>query len=207
MEVSLIGASGMVGNALLKNLVSDERIKRVHVFARNEIAIKDPKISFHKVDFNHLEDWKHLIVGDGLFSALGTTLKAAGSKENQYKVDFTYQYEVAFAARENGVDTMVLISAKGADSRSKFFYVRMKGELEEAILKLDYKKIKILKPGFLIGDRKDKRTSEECVHSFIKYFPKLGRKLTSGIEASTVADTALKAFYSQDKSVFIDFKD
>ena len=85
-----------------------------------------------------------------LFSALGTTKKDAGSKEDQYKIDFTYQYEFAKLASDNGIDKYVLVSSIGANEKSELFYPKMKGALEEAVKKLQFKNIHIFQPPMLI---------------------------------------------------------
>ena len=102
------------------------------------------------MDFDHPEAWADELKSDVLFSCLGTTIKAAGSQEAQWKVDYTYQYEVAKAARANGVKTYVLVSAIGADVKSKFFYSRMKGALDDAVRELGFEGCFILRPPSLI---------------------------------------------------------
>jgi uncharacterized protein YbjT (DUF2867 family) len=101
------------------------------------------------------------VQGDVLFSTMGTTIKTAKTKENQYRVDFTYQYEFAKAAAENGVGAYVLVSSMGADSKSLVFYSRIKGELEEVVSKLNFRKCTIVRPSILDGDRKEKRAGEK----------------------------------------------
>ena len=109
-----------------------------------------PKLTVHVVDFDHPEAWADELKGDVLFSCLGTTIKAAGSQEAQWKVDYTYQYEVAKAARANGVKIYVLVSAIGADVKSKFFYSRMKGALDDAVQQLGFEGCFILQPPSLV---------------------------------------------------------
>src|SRR5689334_5676279 len=94
----VIGATGLVGSHLVQLLLHDDRFAVVKIFARRSTGIQHPKLQERIIDFDHPERWKHLITGDVLFSALGTTLKTAGSKEAQYKIDHTYQFNVAKAA-------------------------------------------------------------------------------------------------------------
>ena len=129
----VIGATGAVGKDLVEQLLKDDAFGSVTVFVRRPFAVEDPKLTVHVIDFDHPEPWKDLLHGDVLFSCLGTTIKAAGSQEAQWKVDYTYQYEVAKAARENGVGTYALVSSIGANPKSKIFYSRMIGALEEAV--------------------------------------------------------------------------
>lgn len=173
MKALIIGATGATGKDLLLKLIEDSHFTEVHVFGRRELNIKSDKITTHIVNFDHPEDWKHLVTGDVAFSCLGTTLKDAGSKEAQRKVDYDYQFNFAKSARENNVEDFVLVSSYGANPKSKIFYSRMKGELEEAIKNLHFNKLTIFNPGML--DRKDTdRTGEVLGARIIKFVNKLG---------------------------------
>lgn len=174
----LIGATGLIGAALLDQLLEDDDYERITILHRRSTGIKDLKLEEHIIDFNHPEKWRHLVQGDVLFSTLGTTIKTAGSKDAQYKVDFTYQYETAKAAAENKVDTYVLVSSAGANVDSKMFYPRIKGELEEAVKKLSFKSINILQPSILDGDRKEFRFGEKVglvVMKALSWIPGIGK--------------------------------
>lgn len=158
----VIGATGLVGSELIDQLISDDSYEKIKVFHRRETGWgKELKVEEYIVDFEQIEEWSHLITGDTLFSSLGTTLKTAGSKEEQYKVDFTYQFKVIKAAAMNKVKHCVLVSSIGANASSNFFYIKMKGELEEAIKPLPFYKTIIVRPAFLDGDRKEHRLGEK----------------------------------------------
>lgn len=156
----ILGATGLVGNHLLTLLLDDSRYEQVKVFVRRAVGFEHPKLTQHIIDFDHPEEWKELVTGNELFSCLGTTIKTAGSQEVQYKVDYTYQYQVAETAAEHGVFTYVLVSSYGADSRSKFFYPRIKGELDRDVRKLPFQTVRIIKPSVLVGERQEKRLGE-----------------------------------------------
>ena len=146
----VLGATGSCGKELVYSLIKNPNFDRVTIFTRNELKIRNRKLVNHSIDFSKLQEYKKLIVGDILFSALGTTLKEAGSKSNQYKVDFTYQYEFAKMASQNGVSSYSLISSAGANEKSLFFYPRIKGELEIAVTNLSFEIIRIFQPPLLI---------------------------------------------------------
>ena len=152
----VIGATGAVGRDLVEQLLKDDAFECVAVFVRRPLAVENPKLKVHIIDFDHPEQWQNLLQGDVLFSCLGTTIKAAGSQEAQWKVDYTYQYEAAKAARENGVETYALVSSIGADPKSRIFYTRMKGELEEAVKKLGFPACFILQPPSLVRKGSDR---------------------------------------------------
>lgn len=146
----ILGATGSCGKELVYSLIKNPNFDRVTIFTRNELKIRNRKLVNHSIDFSKLQEYKKLIVGDILFSALGTTLKEAGSKSNQYEVDFTYQYEFAKMASQNGVSSYSLISSAGANEKSLFFYPRIKGELEIAVTDLSFEIIRIFQPPLLI---------------------------------------------------------
>jgi len=170
----IIGATGLTGTQLVDLLINDTRFNKILVFGRRSIEIQNPKIEEHIIDFDHPEYWKDLVQGDVLFSALGTTLKAVGSQDAQYRIDYTYQYQFAVAAASNNVATYVLVSSAAANPDSVNFYMRMKGELERDIKKLPFKHIQIIQPGPLDGDRKEYRKMERLSLKTLKYFNKLG---------------------------------
>jgi uncharacterized protein YbjT (DUF2867 family) len=156
----VIGATGLIGNHLTRLLLDDDRYKRVKVFARRSTEIDHPRLEEHLVDFDDLNAWKDRIIGHELYSALGTTARQAKSKDAQYKVDVTYQFDVARDAAANAVQTYMLVSSAGADPRSNLFYPRIKGELEERVKALPFQRIAIFRPSVLVGDRPEKRSGE-----------------------------------------------
>ncbi|MDN5479568.1 MAG: NAD(P)H-binding protein [Chryseobacterium sp.] len=173
MKALVIGATGATGKDLVKQLLNDSDFDEVNIFVRKPVDVQNDKLKVHVVNFEKPEEWKDKVQGDVAFSCLGTTLKDAGSKEAQRKVDFDYQYEFAKAAKENEVDDYILVSSYGADPTSKIFYSKMKGELEEAVKQLHFTKITIFKPGML--ERKDsERTGEVLGSRIIKFANKLG---------------------------------
>ena len=173
MIALIIGATGATGKDLVHQLLQDTDCNEVHVFVRKALKINDPKLKVHIVDFEKPADWKDLVKGDVAFSCLGTTLKAAGSKEAQKKVDVDYQYNFAKSARENGVEDFILVSAYGADSNSAMFYSKIKGELEQKIKDLHFNKVTIFQPGMLERKSSD-RFGEVAGAKVIKFFNSLG---------------------------------
>lgn len=157
----IIGATGLVGEQLVRQILEHPEFSKIRIFVRRKSSLSHPKLEEHLVDFDRPESWKSLVQGDVLFSTLGTTIKTAKTKENQYRVDFTYQYEFAKAAAENGVPTYLLVSSMGANPASSVFYSRMKGELEDAVAKLSFQKLCIIRPSILDGNRQEKRAGEK----------------------------------------------
>jgi len=170
----IIGSTGMIGAELTRQLLEDNNYTEVVSFVRRASGVKHPKLTEQIVDFDKPESWKKLLKGDVLFSAMGTTIASAKTKDNQYKVDFTYQYQTAQMASDNGVTAYVLVSAAGASPRALAFYMNMKGELDEAVKRLPFKYIHIFRPGQLDGDRKENRTGERIALKLVYFFNKLG---------------------------------
>jgi uncharacterized protein YbjT (DUF2867 family) len=170
----IIGATGLTGSNLLHLLLVDLRFEKIIIFVRTSTGITHPKLEEHIVRFDQPGEWVDLVKGDVLFSAMGTTLKKAGSKAAQYAVDFTYQYAFARAAFVNEVPVYVLVSSAGADAKSLFFYMKMKGELEEAVRKLSFERTRILQPGPIDGPRAEKRSLEKAVFRVIRFLNQLG---------------------------------
>jgi len=158
---NIIGSTGLVGHQLLTQILDHPEFEKVRIFVRRASGISHPKLEEQLIDFDLPESWKHLVKGDVLFSTLGTTIKTAKTKENQYRVDYTYQYEFAKVASENGVSAYLLVSSLGANPKSSVFYSRIKGELEDAVAKLPFRKLVIIRPSILDGDRQEKRAGEK----------------------------------------------
>jgi len=198
----VIGATGLVGSSLVQLLIEDERFLAVKILARRSTEIVHPKLQEHIINFDRPEQWEHLVKGDVLFSALGTTLKTAGSKEAQYKIDHTYQFTVAKVAAENNVPVYVLISAAMANEHSKIFYTRMKGELERDIMELPFEYIHIIQPGMLVGDRKENRPFEKIGTRVLQFLNKLGiAKEQKPIHVSIVAQAMINVSFKNQKRI------
>lgn len=193
----IIGATGLVGSQVLLLLLNDERYEKVKVFHRRSTGIQHPKLEEHVIDFDHIEEWKAMLIGDELYSALGTTIKKAGSQEAQYTIDYTYQFETAQAAAENGVKRYSLVSSAGANPRSRGFYPQLKGKLDAAVEDLSFEITTILRPSFLEGDRQEDRMGESIGIRLAKIFTKIpGLSKYRPIPAETVARGMIRSLNS-----------
>lgn len=164
----VIGATGATGTQLVQQLLEHQNYQSVTVLTRRSLSIDSSKLIEHLVDFSKPKQWQDLVVGDELFSALGTTLKKAGSKAAQYEVDVTYQLNVARAAANNRVAKLILISSPNAKARARNFYLRIKGELDEQVRKLDFQHCILIKPSLIVGERADSRPAEQLAASVLK---------------------------------------
>jgi len=193
MKALLIGATGATGSDLLQLLLNDEEIKQVDIFVRRELNVKHEKLSTHIIDFDQPEQWKALVTGDILFSCLGTTLKTAGSKEAQWKIDYDYQFQFAKYAKENNVHNYVLVSAANASAKSALFYSKMKGQLEDAVKALKFLKLIIFQPPLLLREKTDRKV-EVWAAGVINIFNNLGfLKSQKPVSTKVLAAAMLKS--------------
>ncbi|MBN2348681.1 MAG: NAD-dependent epimerase/dehydratase family protein [Bacteroidales bacterium] len=196
MNVLFAGATGLTGKFLLHLLLQKKEVDKVHLLLRRSINSNHPKVAEHVIDFNSLELFSIKDRVDVVISTLGTTMKKAGSKEAFYRVDHDYIVELASWAKKNQVPTFIYISSIGASSKSFVsFYLRVKGETEEDIQKLNLDFTFVLRPSLLVGPRDEHRPLEvwsEKVFKVIK--PLMVGKLKSQmpVHASQVANAIFK---------------
>ncbi|MCG8567195.1 MAG: NAD-dependent epimerase/dehydratase family protein, partial [Desulfobacterales bacterium] len=157
----VIGATGLVGSSLVNQLAESKYFETIITITRRPVEHPSDKVVNEVVDFDQLEDHASLFKGDIFFSCLGTTLKRAGSIAAQRKVDFEYQLKAAQLAADNGVGHYLLVSSSGATPKSRSPYMKMKGELEEAVKSLEFKRISIFQPSVLLGQRNEFRLGEK----------------------------------------------
>jgi uncharacterized protein YbjT (DUF2867 family) len=156
----LFGSSGLVGGHLLNQLIKDTNYSKIKLFVRSDPEISDLKVEIIKTDFNNLENHKEDIKGDDCFFCIGTTKKNSPNKDEYKKVELDIPREIAKIAKSNLVNSFIFVSALYANPKSSGDYVRFKGLVEEELKELNFPKLGIMRPSFLIGNRKEKRTSE-----------------------------------------------
>ena len=201
LKAIVLGATGATGQELVNLLLNDPNFSKVTIFVRKKPRIKHEKLTTYEIDFSRLNEYKGLINGDVIFSALGTTLSQAGSKTQQYLVDFNYQYEFAKIGSENKVIHYSLVSSVGANIKSPFFYTKTKGALEEAVKKLGFNNIYIFQPPFLIRQSNLIRPGEKRALKILKLLNKIGiLKSQKPISVSDLAQKMINEIKS-DKTV------
>jgi uncharacterized protein YbjT (DUF2867 family) len=198
----LVGATGLVGSRLLELLLQDPAYGEVHVLARRSTGIAHPKLRERVVDFERL-DRAAMPAVDDVFCCLGTTIKAAGSREKFRSVDYTAVLDVARLALAAGARQYLLISAMGANPSSGMFYNRVKGEVEDAVSKVGYRKVCIFRPSFLAGDRKENRPGERFALAVLKPFTLLIPKRYRPVADVAVAGAMIDAAKREEAGVHI----
>ena len=190
--VALAGATGLVGRAILEGLLADDSVTAIHTLGRREPGILHPKLTPHVVDFAALQPLPPI---DEVYLALGTTIKAAGSQDAFRAVDFDANLAVANVGLAAGARRAGVVSAMGADAKSRIFYNRVKGELEEALERLAFDGLVIARPSLLVGDREalgqPKRTGERLATALSKLLGPLIPANYRPIPAGSVARALL----------------
>ncbi|MDC1386408.1 hypothetical protein N8384_03310 [Candidatus Thioglobus sp.] len=162
----IAGSTGLIGGNVIKVLSSKKQ--SAIALTRRSIPNLPPNITEMIIEFDTFEKNGSLPSCNNVFICLGTTIKTAGSKENFRKVDIDYCLSIARKAKESGAETLSLISSIGANSSSKNFYLRTKGELEDSIQSLGFSTVNIFRPSFLVGERSEKRLAEKIAINLAK---------------------------------------
>ena len=167
MSISIVaGSTGLIGRNVIEALSNTNQ--SVVALTRRSISNLPHNITELIIDFDAFEKHGSLPPCSNVFICLGTTIKTAGSKENFRKVDIDYCLSIAKKAKKSGAETLSLISSIGANSSSKNFYLKTKGQLEEAIQDLGFSTVNIFRPSFLVGERSEKRMAEKVIIKLAK---------------------------------------
>ena len=162
MKTALIfGSSGLIGNQLLSKIIESNNYNKIKLFVRSVPEINDPKIEIIETDFNNLKNHKKDIKGDDCFFCIGTTKKNTPDKEEYRRIEYNIPVEIAQIAKSNSVNSFLYVSSGFADPKNSGAYLRNKGEVEEELKKLNFLTLGIMRPSFLIGNRKEKRMGEK----------------------------------------------
>jgi len=157
----LFGSSGLVGGHLLRQLIENSEYSKIKIFVRLEPEINDPKLEIIKTNFNNLENHRENIKGDDCFFCIGTTKQNSPNKDEYRRIELDMPKQIAQIAKSNSVNSFVFVSSGFADPKSSGDYLKFKGEVEEELKKLNFSKLGIVRPSFLMGDRKEKRIGEK----------------------------------------------
>ena len=202
----LFGASGLVGSHLLNQLIKDTNYSKIKLFVRSVTEIIDPKVEIIKTDFNNLQNHKEDVKGDDCFFCIGTTKQNSSDKDEYRRVELDIPKEIAKIAKSNLVNSFIFVSALYANPKSSGDYVRFKGLVEEELKRLNFPKLALMRPSFLMGDRKEKRVGEKIGIFVFKLLSPLllgPIKKMRPIHSETVAKAMIKAANENlEKNIF-----
>lgn len=198
----IIGATGVVGREILKEILSGEYYDRIYILGRSSISKlpDDSRLEKIIIDFENINFDTNILENADIFASLGTTIKIAGSKENQRKIDVDYTVNFAKLC-EGKIRSFNVVSAMGANSKSKSFYTSLKGELENRLKEMNLGVLRIFRPSLLISKREDKRILEEVffkITPILKALLKGKLKKYSPIEASLLGKVIVR-FATENK--------
>lgn len=198
----VIGGTGLIGNQLLELILKDDRYTSVKAVTRKPLPSQSSKLENIVVDFNQLSDYTDHFLADDVFCCLGTTMKEARSKDAFRKVDFDYPLEIATLSKSKGAQKYLLVSALGANINSSFYYNRVKGEVEEAISRIEFQALHIFRPSLLLGPRIEHRSGEDAAKVFYKIFNFLIPAKYKAIDSIKVARAMIHFANEDDTGIY-----
>ncbi len=162
MKTALIfGSTGLVGGNVLNQLIQNDNYSKIKIFVRSSIQVNNSKVQVIQTDFNNLEKHKEEIMGSECFYCIGTTKKNSFDKNEYQRIELDIPKQVAQIAKSNNINSYFFVSSGYANSKSSGDYLKYKGLVEEEILSLGFSKIGIMRPSFILGNRKEFRLGEK----------------------------------------------
>ena len=207
MKTALVfGSSGLIGGHLLNQLIQNNNYSKIKIFVRSELEINNPKVEIIKIDFNNLENHNEDIKGDDCFFCIGTTKQNSPDKNEYQRVELEVPKQIAQIAKSNLVNSFIFVSALYANPKSSGNYVRFKGLVEEELKRLNFPKLALMRPSFLMGGRKEKRVGEKIGIFVFKLLSPLllgPLKKMRPIHSETVAKAMIRAANeNSEKNIF-----
>jgi uncharacterized protein YbjT (DUF2867 family) len=205
-SIIILGASGLIGHAVLNQAIENTQIEQIIILVRKSINLKHNKLTEVITDFKNLSEINSNVMGDALICCLGTTRKKTPNLQEYKNIDFGLTVEIAKIAKENDVQQIHLISAIGADPKSKIFYNKLKGETEQALIKIDFPQTIIYRPSLLIGKRNEFRLGELIAQKLAPVFDVFligSLKKYHSISAKTIAKAVLNRILSEGEKTEI----
>ena len=196
MKTALVfGSSGLVGSHVLNQLIQHSNYSKIKLFVRSSIKVNDRKIELIQTDFNNLEQHREEMMGDECFFCIGTTKKNSPDKNEYQRIELDMPKQVAQIAKSNNIKSYFFVSSGYANSKSSGDYLKYKGLVEEEILSLGFSKVGIMRPSFILGDRKEFRLGEKIGIIIFKLLNPLfigPLKKMRSIHSETIAKAMIK---------------
>jgi uncharacterized protein YbjT (DUF2867 family) len=191
----LAGATGLVGGECLRQLLERDEYSQVTVITRRDLgaAARHPRLRQVVADFAELGKLRKQLQADHVFCALGTTIRKAGSQQKFREVDQVFPLQLAQSTLAQGACHFSIVSALGADSKSRVFYSRVKGEVEDALRAMAWPSLAIVRPSVIAGDRPESRPMERLAGQLLRFAPATWRPVAAGEIAAAMVRTALRS--------------
>tara|TARA_B110000003_G_scaffold74195_1_gene75739 strand:- start:265 stop:912 length:648 start_codon:yes stop_codon:yes gene_type:complete len=201
MEVSLFGASGLIGNLILEILIHDAHFNKINVVTRRPFNSTNKKVVVHSIDFSDTKMISKIIQGSSVvFASIGTTQKKVkGDKDAYRKIDYDILVNIAVACKKNNIKNFLFVSSSGADTNNKGFYLGLKGEIEDSIIKLKLPSTSIFRPSLLLGKRNENRFGERVAQLIMPLMsfamPSKYKPIDAKYVASAMVNISKKTLY------------
>lgn len=192
-QVTLFGATGLIGSYLLEFLLKDSDIHLINVVGRNPFHLQHDKINNIVIDFEDVSSISNSITGsEAVFVSIGTTMSKVNGDKIKYKsVDFDIIFNIANACKQKNINQFIYVSSLGANANSSNFYLRLKGEIDEAVAKLNLNSTSVFRPSVLLGKRNESRPGEKIMQFIM---PLLDFMIPSNSKAIKAKDVAKSMF-------------
>jgi uncharacterized protein YbjT (DUF2867 family) len=204
--VVLVGATGLIGNALLHELIQETKVSEIRIFVRRKLEGLPEKVKQIITDFQDLSLLKEHVIGDVIYCCVGTTRKKTPDLTDYRNIDFGINIGMAKLAKEKGISTVHLISAMGASTTARIFYSKLKGEIEEALKALQFPNCYIYQPSMLIGTRSESRPLEFVAQKLMLVFEGLRllpKNEYHSIRVGTIAKSMIKTLGKEVEGIHI----
>lgn len=205
MTATLIGATGLIGGYLLEEILKNDYFDTVRILIRRPMELNHPKLEKKLVDFSDSESFRLALEGsDMVFCAIGTTQKKVKADKDAYrKIDYDITVNAAKFCKMNGCKTFVFVSSVGANSKSNNFYLKLKGEVEDAVKAVALKSVHIMRPSVLLGDRKEFRMGEIISKGIMSTFSFLIPSKYKPVQGKDVAKAMMAAAIKSAEGFFV----
>ena len=169
----VLGATGLVGRLLTLKLLEDKRYSEVRILTRNPLGLTHAKLTETRADLLALQDYKTAFEGDVVFCCVGTTKEKTPDEKDYRAIDYGIPVAASRLCRENGIPALIVVSALGANPKSRIFYNRIKGEMEAEVLRSGVPVIQLLQPSLIGGNRQEARKGEQIAQSLMRFLEPL----------------------------------
>ena len=192
-QVTLFGATGLIGSYLLEFLLKDSDIHLINVVGRNPFHLEHDKINNIVIDFEDVSSISNSITGsEAVFVSIGTTMSKVNGDKIKYKsVDFDIIFNIANACKQKNINQFIYVSSLGANANSSNFYLRLKGEIDEAVAKLNLNSTSVFRPSVLLGKRNESRPGEKIMQFVMPLLDFMIPSNSKAIKAEDVAKSML----------------
>jgi uncharacterized protein YbjT (DUF2867 family) len=205
-SVVIVGATGLIGNALLHELIKETKVSEIRIFVRRTLPNLPEKVTQIITDFSDFSSLKEQVIGDVIYCCVGTTRKKTPDLTDYRNIDFGINIGMAKLAKENGISTVHLISAMGASTKSRIFYSKLKGEIEEALKEIQFPNCYIYQPSMLIGTRLESRPLEFVAQKLMLLFEGLRllpKNEYHSIRVEAIAKSMLKTLGNEMEGIHV----